>query len=566
MKKYILPLAALAFSTSLFSQSNLSFEFIDIAGVRARIHADGQLFQDKTNGRADYEVPKGSGNHAIYSSAFWMSSKGNRNNFPHISVGYESFGFGNFFRTGPVDLVNQKGDTTPQFQRLWKINKSEIDNHIANWNSGSYTTPNSILDWPGNGNQNTAKVLAPFQDLDNDSIYEPQDGEYPIIKGDQAVYTISNSYQNIYGDSLTTAKRDSTGNILRDSTGNVIMETYSSFSPMKIETHMMVYAYASNNIDISNTVFVNVKMYNRSNSTQDDHQNFRLSVYSDFDLGAPFDDYVGTDTTHNMVYAYNGDSFDDSFAGAPGYGSNLPSVGVKFLDNDLLQSMYFQSGSANNGDPVLFEHYVNYQRSAWKNGQPLYYGGDGFYNCVDTNTTTNFMFSGDPTLLNDTTQWTESNPCLTSSSTNFPNPPGDRRIIGGPNLPNQFNHGTSIEFNYAYIFAQSTTSNSAAVDKLKVASDTVQAFFNKNLLVGLDKTQNSTLLEFDIYPNPANQMVSIKTDQKPFDVELINLQGQTVIQHRNENKVDVSPLSNGIYFIRISSKDKIGVKRLIISK
>ena len=65
------------------------------------------------------------------------------------------------------------------FRRLWKIEKDTVDYHIANWNQPNYQIPTSILEWPGNGNSNTAKILAPFEDIDGDSIYEPQTGRLP---------------------------------------------------------------------------------------------------------------------------------------------------------------------------------------------------------------------------------------------------------------------------------------------------------------------------------------------------------------------------------------------------
>src|SRR5690606_25696183 len=126
----------------------------------------------------------------------------------------------------------------------------------------------------------------------------------------------------------------------------------------------------------------------------------------------------------------------------------------------------------------------------WKNGQPTYFSGDGFNFCVDTNLTTKYMFSGNPTLTNDTTQWTESNPCVIGSS--YPNSPGDRRIIGGPNTPSQLHHGDMIEFDYAYVFARDDDSSqhiSDPVAKLFLVSDTVQDFYDNNILSSVEQNK-----------------------------------------------------------------------------
>ncbi len=78
-------------------------------------------------------------------------------------------------------------------------NKSDIDAFILNYangnvQNGSYTIPNSILNWPGNGDisQNQDVLLAPFVDVNGDNIYSPSAGDYPLIKGDQAIFSVFN--------------------------------------------------------------------------------------------------------------------------------------------------------------------------------------------------------------------------------------------------------------------------------------------------------------------------------------------------------------------------------------
>ena len=434
------------------------FTHLDIGNVRARIHANGELFQDKVNQRAAFEVPKNSNSYTIYSSALWFTSVGQKNGSPEIAGSYEIYGNQNMFNIGPVDIINQQSENSMQFQRLWKVNQDSIDYHIQNWNSPNYSAPAEILDWPGNGNSNTVQNLAPYADLDNDNIYEPNDGEYPIIKGDQAVYLIANDYRP--NDSIINP--------------NETIYTKSA----KVEMHMMLYAFNHSTEAIANTVFVNVKLYNRSNSSADDHNDFKISVYADFDIGYPVDDYVSTDTTKNIFYAYNGDNLDENYFGNNGYGVKLATQAVQFLNYDIRHSLYFNNSSGVNGDPRNLSDIANNQRNHWKNGQSTYFSGDGYNFCVDTNQTTKYMFSGNPTLTNDTTQWTESNPCVIGSS--YPNSPGDRRIIGGPNTPSQLYHGDMIEFDYAYVFARDDDSSqhiSDPVAKLLLVSDTVQDFY-----------------------------------------------------------------------------------------
>ncbi len=546
MKRKLLPILFLAGLAGLYAQDSA---YLDIGNVKALIYSDANLFQDRGSFTASYEVPKDSNMYSIYASSFWMSSREKRNGKPLIASAYERFGNDFTFSVGPVDVVNQKKDTSAKFQRLWKIDKSEIDLHIKNWNTANYVVPASISDWPGNGNANTAKRLAPFADLDNDSIYEPLDGEYPIIKGDQAVFLMVNDYRP--EDSLAWKV-------------NGMDTTFEYYKPLKVEMHVMLFAFDTSQQSIRNTVFTNVKVYNRSNSTKDDHTDFRFSVYADFDLGSPFDDYIGSDTSRDMFYVYNGDSFDEPFRGLAGYGNKLAAQGVQFLDQKLAHSVFHNIGTAANGDPDLPSHIAAYQRSEWKNGQKVFFGGNGFNYCVDTSKQTRFMFVGDPALTLDTNQWTEENPCLSSTGTR--NPPGDRRMIGGPYLPKQFNHGESIELNYAYVFSRTEDSAkhiSDPVNSLKLVADSVQNFYSNIVLVSVDEIIPSKIT-FNLFPNPAKNNFRLKTDAKTFEVEIFNLASKQVLKVRNQKEIDISHLSNGIYFVRLYANDIIETKKLIV--
>ncbi|MCB0803696.1 MAG: T9SS type A sorting domain-containing protein [Flavobacteriales bacterium] len=539
--------------------------YLDIGNVKALVNSNGLLFQDETNQMGSYEVPKGSGINSIKSTAFWMTSMDTINNLIQYNYGFDAFGtMGNLnsIQTGPVDIVHQKKDTSSQFRRLWKINKSEIDFHIQNWSSPSYTIPASIMDWPGNGNANTAKILAPFKDLDGDSIYEPQMGEYPLIEGDQAIYVIANNFNDNLPDTIYDYIRGDTSKpwVFTDST------IYGTQSLTQIEMHLMVYAYANQPEEISNAVFIKAKLHNRSNSSKNDYANFRFSVLSYFDLGFSRDNYLGTDTSRNMYYCYNGDNYDESTINNLGYGSNLGVQGLKFLDQNIASTMRVPvNHNAVSGYYEFPFHVYNYQKNNWLNGVPLSYGGSGYYyelSCGDSSKNPNFIFPGDPTLTGDTSQWTELNPCFGDSSKAIT--PGDRRMIGSPDLPRNFLHKSSMEFNFAYVFARDSSSNIGSVTALQIAADTVQAFFNKKTN-GIQKVLKSRT-EFTIYPNPANNWVQISTKSKNFEIEVLDMKGSVLYRKTNSLQIDVSNFHSGIYFIRLIEENQIQTKKLVIAK
>ena len=524
-----------------------TFTYLDVGNSKSIIYSDGNLFQDMANSNAGLEIPKNSNKHSIYASAIWLSATSQRNGIPYISSAYETFGNENKFQVGPVDIVNQVGDQSMQFQTLWNVKKSEINNHILNWNNPNYTTPSGIASWPGNGNANTAQNLAPFADLDGDNLYEPQSGEYPIIKGDQAVYLIVNDYR----------AEDTVFNL-----GNI----QAIYAPLKVEMHLMLYAFNSPIPAISNTIFVEATIYNRSNASIDDHQDLRFSVFADFDLGNPIDDYVGSSQSKNMFYAYNADLFDENFGGNSGYGNRLATQGVKFLDYGLNHAVYYNIGSQWNGDPINPKDFSNYQRGKWRNGNQILEGGDGYNSaCVNPNSPVKIMYDGNPNAANLNGEWTEISPCLTNSGNS--NAPGDRRMVGGPSVPQQLLHGNSLKVNFAYVFAQDnsvSTSVGSPVGKLFAVADTVQSFFD-NTITQVDQLDTKPF-EFTIYPNPANIWVQISTKSKNFEIEVLDMKGSVLMKDKNKTNLDFSALKNGIYFVRIKDKGTVQTKKLILSR
>ena len=67
---------------------------------------------------------------------------------------------------------------------------------------------------------------------------------------------------------------------------------------------------------------------------------------------------------------------------------------------------------------------------------------------------------------------------------------------------------------------------------------------------------------FSILPNPANDMITITSTNTIKIVEVINFLGQTVI-YQQENKVDVSTLTSGVYFVRVAFENGIGVQKFV---
>jgi hypothetical protein len=94
----------------------------------------------------------------------------------------------------------------------------------------------------------------------------------------------------------------------------------------------------------------------------------------------------------------------------------------------------------------------------------------------------------------------------------------------------------------------------------------------------ISTTADIQTLDFKIYPNPTNQVLNIEIPvnmafndipntlgTEGASVEIFNAMGIMVSKAKQLN-VDVSALPTGIYFVQIKTKDRVGVKRFIVSR
>ncbi|WP_191906943.1 T9SS-dependent choice-of-anchor J family protein [Adhaeribacter soli] len=76
-----------------------------------------------------------------------------------------------------------------------------------------------------------------------------------------------------------------------------------------------------------------------------------------------------------------------------------------------------------------------------------------------------------------------------------------------------------------------------------------------------------------VYPNPATDKVNVEisnTAAKSISVEVVNTLGQQVYKtsalNNQKNQLDLSKLSNGIYFVKVRLDDKVGTYRISVQK
>src|ERR1039457_1209407 len=196
----------------LFRCHDHSYDSLDINNVSATFNAAGSHFWLPGTDFQDYNltgigppafiVPKGTGNNRIRCNSLWIGGKDDDSTlyfagecYPVGIHMYPDVEPAPDYYAGPVmDSVNYSVSQDTTWNRLWKVTKLDIEYHKSHWNDPGYIPIPTILTWPGNGKQGSgqAEKLAPFYDRNNDGIYDPSDGDYPLIRGDQALYFIFN--------------------------------------------------------------------------------------------------------------------------------------------------------------------------------------------------------------------------------------------------------------------------------------------------------------------------------------------------------------------------------------
>jgi len=533
----ILLIFLILYTGSAISQIETT-EILDYNNASGIIGDEGIFFSRNSLGVAGYEIPKGSGKNTIYSGSLWVGAEDVNGLFYVSGSKYGTNSLQSQLHSGPIaDPIQYTSlDYQNQYsEAIWKVNQQEIDYHIQNYNQIGYSPPQSIMSWPGNGDVSlgVALQLAPYADVNEDGYYTPLEGDYPVIRGSEAVYVIMND-----------------------------MSFNPDYNALGIEVHMMFYQYHDGTY-FSNTTFLNVQVFNRSTIN---YYNYRQALYLDFDIGHYGDDYIGCDSANNVVFAYNGDVFDEDDGGALGYGLNPPCQGVVALSHVLNSFGYFTNSGAypytdyQASDTVMW-YFMN---AEWGDGTPWVYGGQGYIGSLGaTNTPSNFLYNGNPYT---NTGWSEIN-----ASNGNANPPGDRRgvmTISENELPS----GSSICSDFAFVYDKSSTQLQNVQNVINISNSLRQLYeyqfeFPCNY-TDFNLVEQQSLSDFIVFPNPAENEFTISFEIVPQDatVEISDMTGRIVFAQTIENSFIKMNLENevGVYFVSVNSKKGILVKKLIL--
>lgn len=462
---------------------------LNVNNVRALIHSGGDMWWDLI-GNARYEVPKGSGRHSLFVGSLWIGGRDAQTNTLKMAAQrYRNNGVD--FWSGP--LTNDgSASIDPQvcsaYDRIFAITRAEVEEFcLCNPANGTnpndpvcdnYSVPQSILEWPGNNPSNGLDydtLLAPYADLNKDNYYQPEQGEYPLYDLTNSADCQAERKTYLYGDFTLWWVFNDKGNAHGESAG----------TPIGLEVRAQGFGFNTND-EVNNMTFYNYEIINRGTTTL---AQCYFGVNTDADLGGAGDDYTGCDVERGFGYMYNGDSFDDNFAGVLGYGLHPPAVGIDFFEgpyvdkngvadrwdnnwssshpevtqaftdltdtstqsisfgingmgyNDTITDnerfgmrrfVFYNNGNCTSCDPTNAAEYYNYLQGKWRDGSRMVYGGNGYPSGSFTNAPhADFMFPAGSDKFNWGTKGNNP-PFLNWKEENTgasPNAPGDRRFV-----------------------------------------------------------------------------------------------------------------------------------------
>jgi hypothetical protein len=566
-------------------EHNDFFNFLDINNISALINCFETQFWDLDDS-LHFRVPKNQLASSLLNSALWIGGFDEQEDLHLAGSRYRQIG--QDYWHGPVsDTYDSLYDI--RWFHAWKLNRTDIEFHQANWWQPGYEPLEDILTWPGNGDVENGQLeqIAPFFDQNGNGIYEPMQGDAPRIKGDQAIFFVFNDARGTH--------------------------TETDGVPLGIEIHAMAYAFDEPaDSALWNTVFFNYNIINRSDTNYHD---VYLGLFTDTYLGYMWDDRIECDVQNGMYFTYNGETIDGNEDDSLAYGANPPAQGIMLLGGPLMEPdeidnpkydnlgnlicseaingigfgdgivdnerlgmssfVYFNGGgNSYTDDPAIAVHYYTYLQGLWKNGEPMLYGGWGLpYYSVGPECKYMWPRDSDPVNWGTGGIWPNGgynqNGLYWSDEESGANP-NDRRGLGSIG-PFNLAAGESFEFDFAYPWARAYDGDpwSSALLLKERAAYIRDLFENNNqLFQGVAELQNAYEV-LKVFPNPANEIVEVDLPDVVGTVDIIvfDAVGQPVYSEHKTNPKDlilnIQHLEKGFYILQVKAENSFYSARFI---
>ncbi len=408
-----------------------------------------------------------------------------------------------------------------------KVNKVEIEYLQSNYNKPGYTIPSGIKNWPANLYPQFGEKgdMAPYEDFNNNGIYDPENGDYPIIIGQEMVYMIFNDGNASHYDKISKV------------TGT--------------EIHIAAYAFNDTTQHRDQNIYLNAFVKNRSSYN---YPSFQAAFFLDFDIGNPSDDYCGSDSANSIAYAYNGDDFDNTYSvNNLGFGENPPIVGVK----PILDNFYCIRSDADDYFVYRTTSITNLFEGKTSDGLPYEEFGKP----------TKYSFNGNPATLEGNTE------------PKFGNNPSDRRtLVIWPK--SRLNAGTYKAYNmvigynddapnghhlssFTNLVPQLNNGAKFIEEELDIPKEWEPRIRGKYTSIN-DHETTETLGQ--IFPNPAKDFFEHSSNEKLTSLKLYDLEGRLIKSwNSSKSKYSVKDINNGQYILKASYSAKTESHKLIIT-
>lgn len=542
---------AFLFQLSLTAQQPLAIDSMTVNTIKARMYSDGGFWEiqaeDSTN---SYQT-------IIFAQNLWIGGMDANSNLKVSAQTYRQ-GRVNFY-PGPI---SNDPNVYANYNQVHHVKLSTLSDFVRGNTSG---IPAEIANWPAHGDtaMGEAANLAPFVDVNQDGVYNPAQGDYPKIKGDEALFAIFN-------DKNDAAPGEGLG----------------------LEFHVMIYGYNTGGQEDS-VLYLEYKVFNRSS---DSFSDMYLSSFTDLDLGNSADDLNGTNVNADAVIGYNADNLDE---GPNGFGSRPAAASLRMLkgppadyfdgiDNDkdgcvdginvngICQtedpasgirehykssgSMYFNragSGSPTvTNDPSTSAEFYSYMQSLWRGGYDLIMenpsgigsttNGDGFV-ASNVGLKSLYMYPGNSTDSTGTfglslpVNWFES-----------PNNKGDKRSLISAG-PFSLSAGQSFDLSMAIVWSRHGD-NLAGYDLINSKVENLDELYGNQPVRNVGLRAYRAAAGYKLYYRPEATEWIIE-NQKDGDVsfKIFSASGQWLttfkVEGRSSEIVPVAGLPKGVYLL-----------------
>jgi hypothetical protein len=470
---------------------------MEINNVRARLLTGGDVWWDLDNGR--YIVPKPAAGapevSSIFAGGVWIGGVDVGNNIKLAGVTYRSGTTNYDWFPGPLDKSGfTESEVCRSWDRFFTVRGKNVLKHVVGWDEAKTdyicdSIPEDVRYWPGQGNPYwgekfefdlSDQPLGSFWDEDGDGVYNPCNGDFPIIDIRKCEPVSRDAAKELVPDEMKFWVYNDNGNT----------QLLTRGTPIQMEVQVQAFAYATND-QINDMTFYRYKLLNKANS---DIFNCYFAMWVDPDLGCYADDYIGVDVERSMAYVYNQDAVDGDngstcSGGINTYGENIPLLGIDYFrgprgakvfkrDDDgvvildlegqptlidppkdmpqpadtlveigMTSFIYMENCSVGNPDPNTCDPsgtdqpFYNYLQGLWLDGTPITFGNSGY--TPSSMDTVKYVFPGDPSDPNGWSMCTSDLPFGERRTLQATGPlvlqPGatNELIIGVPFVPNE---------------------------------------------------------------------------------------------------------------------------------